>query len=405
MTEGDHPRLILPSFLSSSLCKVLPPSLPLSKSSKIASHPPFLSSSLCKELEFIHKSSSTVGYRPSVFSTTLSHLIATNSPHLLLPFLPIRERLKERVEEFFGCDYELFVEFTGLISWCRGASIGWHSDDNRPYLKQRSFAAVCYLNSHGMDFKGGLFHFHDGDPATIVPMAGITDGERLTLTLWFTLDPSHDEDPKLISLLSQRLLSHDRPDSYLPSPASSNMYWFSSDSASDHQLGFDIRWARVCALGYNFYTSDDRIDSSISGSSFDPLELLNGPLQLAREDEIFEKEFVNSLHALQVVQFYYWRASELQEMKGRRETNDAVKLIQPSSRKGFMSTGNYQLAEMIIGHSSCNDDKRPTFDWVDFAAAIAIWEDYVHRLCRELMISIPYWKTHQSIFTVSPDGV
>lgn len=102
----------------------------------------FLTSEECKELEFIHKSNSTVGYRPNVFSTTLSHLIATNSSPFLIPFVPIRERLKEKVEHFFGCEYELCIEFTGLISWCRGASIGWHSDDNRPYLKQRHFTCV-----------------------------------------------------------------------------------------------------------------------------------------------------------------------------------------------------------------------------------------------------------------------
>lgn len=38
---------------------------------------------------------------------------------------------------FFFCDLNLTV-----CSWCKGASIGWHSDDNRPYLKQRDFA-VC----------------------------------------------------------------------------------------------------------------------------------------------------------------------------------------------------------------------------------------------------------------------
>lgn len=99
----------------------------------------FLTPEECRELEFIHKSCCTVGYRPNVFSTTLLHLVATNSAHLIMPFVPIRERLKEKAEEFFGCDYELFVEFTGLISWTKGASIGWHSDDNRPYLKQREF--------------------------------------------------------------------------------------------------------------------------------------------------------------------------------------------------------------------------------------------------------------------------
>jgi hypothetical protein len=54
----------------------------------------------------------------------------------------LTERLKEKIEETFGCEYELFIEFTGLISWCKGASIGWHSDDNRSYLKQRDFAFV-----------------------------------------------------------------------------------------------------------------------------------------------------------------------------------------------------------------------------------------------------------------------
>lgn len=100
------------------------------------------------------------------------------------------------------------------FSWTKGASIGWHSDDNRPYLKQRDYAvcvyskcllssfvvtikintlivklcdcyslnififsmfkAVCYLNSYGVDFGGGLFHFQDGEPTTFVPMAGVS---------------------------------------------------------------------------------------------------------------------------------------------------------------------------------------------------------------------------------------
>lgn len=35
-----------------------------------------------------------------------------------------------------------------IISWTKGASIGWHSDDNRHYLKQRDFTvciAVMYI--------------------------------------------------------------------------------------------------------------------------------------------------------------------------------------------------------------------------------------------------------------------
>ena len=134
--------------------------------------PGFLSPETCKELEFVHRSCGTAGYRPSVVSTSLPHLAATGCGHLLLPFVPIRERLRDAVESFFSCHFDLFVEFTGLVSWCKGASIGWHSDDNKPYLRQRAFTAVCYLNNHGKDFKGGLLKFQDGEPSTVIPVAG-----------------------------------------------------------------------------------------------------------------------------------------------------------------------------------------------------------------------------------------
>lgn len=387
----------------------------------------FVSVEECKELEFIHKSCCTVGYRPNVFSTTLSHLIATRSPHLILPFVPIRERLKEKLEECFGCEYELFIEFTGLISWTRGASIGWHSDDNRPYLKQRDFAAVCYLNSYGKDFKGGLFHFQDGDPTTIVPLAGdvvmytadcrnihsvdeITDGERLTLTLWFSRDCSHDEDAKLVSLLSQSQLhsSNNEPDSYLPLPASSSMYWFSPDHISQHQSGFDICWARMHILGYDLFSPQDKSCFSALDSSCDFSERLMEQLQLARGDELFGQEFVNILHVLQVVQFYSWKASKLQTSKVERETENLVVKLSESQREKINSLrttflNDQQLAETVLG-KSCGESRQHSFQWVSFSAAVGAWEDYTRELRKELVLSLPYWINHQAIFSVPFDG-
>ncbi|KAL5553328.1 hypothetical protein UlMin_040729 [Ulmus minor] len=385
--EGEHRRLIVHNFLSLEECK---------------------------ELEFIHKSCSTVGYRPNVFSTTLSHLIATNSPHLLIPFVPIRERLREKVEEFFGCEYQLFVEFTGLISWSKGASIGWHSDDNRPYLKQRDFSAVCYLNSYGDDFNGGLFHFQDGEPPTVVPLCGdvviytaddhnvhsvdeIIDGERLTLALWFSRDSSHDEDAKLISILSEKLL-HDNVPSWLPLPASSNMYWFSPGQASEDQLGFDICWARLHVLGFDMLYSEDK------SCNFDISELLMLPMRLCRGDELLDLEYVNILHALQVVQFYCWKASELQTTEVEVESRKMIKLSQLHqerirSLKSLFSKDDH-LAEMVFSRVAFDEH---CFDCKKFAAAIATWEDYVRKLYEELLRSFPHWRTRQSIFTVPFD--
>ncbi|KAK4786444.1 hypothetical protein SAY86_003133 [Trapa natans] len=104
-----------------------------------------------QELEFILKSSSTVGYRPHVFSTTLSHLIATNCPQLILPLVPIREMLKEKVEEFFGCDFELCIEFTGLIS---GSKPTLHKSETtriqqNQVLQTTRIHEICYVLLQG----------------------------------------------------------------------------------------------------------------------------------------------------------------------------------------------------------------------------------------------------------------
>ncbi|KAK4261845.1 hypothetical protein QN277_004789 [Acacia crassicarpa] len=374
----------------------------------------FLSIDECKELEFIHKSCSTVGYRPNVFSTTLSHLIATNSSHLIIPFIPIRERLKDKLEEFFGCEYELFIEFTGLISWTKGSSIGWHSDDNRPYLKQRDYAAVCYLNCYETDFSGGLFHFLDGEPTSIMPMAGdvvmytadqrnihsvdeIIDGERLTLTLWFSRDSSHDEDAKLISLLSQNLLHDKMADSSLPWPASSSMYWFSVEQASEQQLGFNICWARLQVLGYDICLSQDvDCDSDVS-------ELLIKPVRLVRGNEMLEQEFVNILHVLQVVHFYRWKASTLQT----REVNIDKKITKLSEMQKQKINGLKSVVlndAGLVARVFCRFPSEEIvcihFDWKGIVAAVKAWEDYTSTLIKQIHFLLPYWTTHQSMYNV-----
>lgn len=73
------------------------------------------------------------------------------------------------------------------------------------------------------------------------------------------------------------------------------MYWFSPDQASNEQVGFDICWARLHVLGFDILYSQD--ESHHPNKS----ELLMEPLRLARGDKLFDQEFVNILHALQVL--------------------------------------------------------------------------------------------------------
>lgn len=339
-----------------------------------------------------------------------------------MPIIPIRERLREKAEEYFGCQYELFVEFTGLISWCRGASIGWHSDDNRPYLKQRDFAAVCYLNSYDADFKGGIFHFKDGEPADIVPMTGdvimytaddrnihsvdeITEGERITLTLWFSRDASYDEDPKLISSLSPDLLgvAESKLHSYIPVPGSINMYWFPPDKASSFSSGFDIRCGRLRVLGFDIYPFQKTFHLSESESSYNLLELLSGPLLIARESKMFEPQFLNIMHALQMVQFYLWKFSNLKtKVEGTSPNITPTSQTQKTEIDHLKSVflKDLQLAERFFGHSKTIKDMEYEFDWDTFSAAVLEWECYVLKLQKELVLHLPHWKTNQSIFFV-----
>ncbi|KAL9226020.1 hypothetical protein vseg_001876 [Gypsophila vaccaria] len=380
----------------------------------------FIPFQICKELEFIHKSNSTVGYRPNVFSTTLSHLIATNCAHLIMPFIHLREMVKEKVEDFFGCEFELFVEFTGLISWTKGASIGWHSDDNRPYLKQRDFTAVCYLNSYEENFSGGVFHFQDGEPANYEPMAGdlilysadsrnihcvdeITAGERLTLTLWFSRNSSYDEDVKLISLVSQTILNSE-PASCIPLPASSNMYWFSSDEGSDQLHGLDIRLARLFSLGYGICSAQsESCYETTSATDIDAV--FTGPLRLARGDKLFGKEFANLLHVLQAVQFYHWNQCNLLHFKHANNSGDVIQLSEAQKQNvqkvRCLLSSSMPLDATIFHYSSSCMLKEPQFDWDSFSASMTSWEEYTSKLHAQLMVHLPFWKEHASLFSVS----
>ncbi|GER50052.1 2-oxoglutarate (2OG) and Fe(II)-dependent oxygenase superfamily protein [Striga asiatica] len=388
----------------------------------------FLSPEACKEFEFIHKSCSTVGYRPNVFSTTLPHLIATNSAHLIMPLVPIREKLKEKVEEHFGCEYELVVEFTGLISWCKGASIGWHSDDNRDYLKQRDFAAVCYLNSYQVDFDGGLFHFQDGEPSTIAPMAGdviiysadnrnihcvsekkfqqILKGERTTLTLWFSRDACHDEDAKLLMSLSHCSLSNpiSSISSCFPTLASNNMYWFPPEEASKFQSGFDICTARLNVLGFDIFSSCEEEEDSC----YSMLESLKMPLYLTCGDKSTAWEFVNILHALQVVQFYHWKGAEFQ-LAPNGSSSCPNLVSRPLSeidrlkmkRVKSVLIKDAQLSHMLFVGNKESLQVKKSFDGFVFSALVCEWESYTLRLREELARSLSYWATYGSIISVN----
>jgi len=246
---------------------------------------------------------------------------------------------------------------------------------------------------------------YTADSRNIHSVDEITGGERLTLTLWFTRDGSHDEDAKLISFLSERQLhrSIHETRSFLPQPASSRMYWFPPDTASTYESGFDICFARLNALGYDLYSPQCRSCLSALDLSNDLSETLMAPLRLARENELFDEDFVNILHVLQAVQFYCWKASELQTSPLDKKIR--VVPLSPSqkeqvNRLKHMFLKDEGLAGTHFSSTIASECNQQPFDWSRFSAAATGWEAYCNKLGKEMLLSLPYWKRHQSIFSV-----
>lgn len=271
-----------------------------------------------------------------------------------------------------------------------------------------------------MDFNGGVFHFQDGNPTTFLPKSGdvliytadtrnvhsveeITDGERLTLTLWFTRDKSHDEDSKLISSLTKLPFNYSDTCSKppLPFPASQNMYWFPPEQSSTYETGFDVRCARLHVLGYQICCKDARVESS-----FDFSDILLEPLHVVRGNELFAKEFSNILHLLQVVQFYYWKCHELKRTGFEMEPMNV----------GPVSVSQREIIRLLKVEFLKDEDlaksifQRGTYggsvehDWVGLCGAVDSWEEYTSNLWHDLVLRLPNWIENQSIFYETDGG-
>lgn len=108
----------------------------------------------------------------------------------------------------------------------------------------------------------------------------------------------------------------------------------------------------------------------------------------------------------QVVQFYCWKAPDFKSAKVEETTS--VVFLSQSQRERFVClkslfAKDVRLVDSVFSNATFVESARHSFNWVDFTIAIAMWEDYARKLHRELVMSLPHWRTQQSIFNVSLD--
>lgn len=101
------------------------------------------------------------------------------------------------------------------------------------------------------------------------------------------------------------------------------------------------------------------------------------------------------------MQFYAWKVSDLVQMEV--ETANVFQLSesqqqQVNTLKSLFLKDCY-LVEIIFGYKVCKFNS--SFDFSKLSAASFAFEDYSCRLHNELLISLPYWRTHQILHKVS----
>lgn len=105
----------------------------------------------------------------------------------------------------------------------------------------------------------------------------------------------------------------------------------------------------------------------------------------------------------QAIQFYCWKASELQTSPLNKKIH--VVPLSPSqkeqvNRLKHMFLKDEGLAGTHFSSTIASECNQQPFDWSRFSAAATGWEAYCNKLGKEMLLSLPYWKRHQSIFSV-----
>lgn len=99
----------------------------------------------------------------------------------------------------------------------------------------------------------------------------------------------------------------------------------------------------------------------------------------------------------QVVHFYYWKASELETA----ESTDTVPLSEMQKQKIIrvraLLMKDSQLADTLLGRSHISSSILERFRH-SLSCAVGEWEAYTLKLRNELVMSLPHWRKHQSIF-------
>jgi hypothetical protein len=162
-------------------------------SQKIGTFDGVISSQACQELISLHNAFYHKGYVENLTICRFLDLPLWATPLLI----QVRYECWQLVERYYHRELELYPEFTSIMGWDPRSFLRLHYDSNRPYLRQRHYSAVLYLNDSdkGEDgFVGGdlVFEF----PTTTTTTTGDGGDDSINDTTKVTTNQHHVIKPR-----------------------------------------------------------------------------------------------------------------------------------------------------------------------------------------------------------------
>lgn len=103
-----------------------------------------------------------------------------------------------------------------------------------------------------------------------------------------------------------------------------------------------------------------------------------------------------------MVQFYHWKGLQLEPAELKEPSINIIPLSESRRNKirclKALLLKDVQLAETLLGQTTGKSSQR-SFDRRAFCAVVSEWEAYTFRLLKEMVMSLPCWRAHQSLFT------
>ena len=103
-----------------------------------------------------------------------------------------------------------------------------------------------------------------------------------------------------------------------------------------------------------------------------------------------------------MLQFYFWKGCKSQTLTSEVKSGKVVQLSHSQCEK-ISQVNSVFLKDIKLAETVFRSVEQYYGESSTFSAAITAWEDYSWKLHKEILMSLPQWRAHQAIYTVTSE--